>query len=246
MAASRGFALRIRNVANTSDVRANFRLDVPNAGTPGILASDFSDAVTRINYIADSLDGNANPWYRAELSFTATTTVDARIEIWYSGYLSGLTTDGDLYIWGAQLEQKSESGYYTATESAAKTISSNWLSLNVSSNGGTPSPTPNFSTIFGGTFVFDGVDDYIQLNSSITSSRTAYTISSWINIDDFTTGKSSTGRTFIRLSGATFNNLIAFYNGGYAFETATNSNPYELSGRTTGVDLSSAILCSLY
>jgi hypothetical protein len=35
--------------------------------------------------------------------------------------------------------------------------------------------------------------------------------------------------------------MIAFYNGGYSFETDTNSNPHEIAGRTTGNVSSSAI-----
>lgn len=55
------------------------------------------------------------------------------------------------------------------------------------------------------------------------------------------TEKSSPGRTLIRSSGSTFLAVLAFFNNGFSFETDTNSNPHEISGRTTGNVTSSAI-----
>ena len=85
-----------------------------------------------------------------------------------------------------------------------------------------------------GCMIFDGVDQYIQLNSTITMSSSGYSVSAWIYIDDFTTGKSSTGRVFIGNSAASFYSMIAFFNGGVSFESLTNGTPHEISGRTTG------------
>jgi hypothetical protein len=98
----------------------------------------------------------------------------------------------------------------------------------------------NLDSANGGSLTFDGTNEYVEL-STITLLRASSTISAWINIDDFTTGKTSTGRTFIRRTGFNFNNLFAFYNGGYSFETDTNSNPHEISGRQNGNISSSAI-----
>lgn len=100
------------------------------------------------------------------------------------------------------------------------------------------SETKNNGTLTGGVtfsgsdFNFDGTDDFISI-TSISLLSAGSTISAWINILDFITGKSSTGRTFIR-GASSFTSMVAFYNGGYSFETDTNSNPHEISGRTTG------------
>jgi len=118
-----------------------------------------------------------------------------------------------------------------------------WTDLSGNGNNGTLTNMDgaNLDSANGGSLTFDGTDEYIQL-STTTLLRASSTISAWINIDDFTTGKpSGTGRVFIMNSSVTFTSMIAFYNGGYSFETDTNSNPHEIAGRTTGNVSSSAI-----
>jgi hypothetical protein len=115
-----------------------------------------------------------------------------------------------------------------------------WTDLSGNGNTGTLVNGVGYSGSNLGSLSFDGVDDYVQL-PLITLLRASSTISAWINIDDFTTGKNNKGRTFIRRTGFNFNNLFAFYNGGYSFETSTNSNPHEISGRQNGNVSSSAI-----
>jgi len=114
-----------------------------------------------------------------------------------------------------------------------------WTDLSGNGNNGTISGA-TYDSANGGSLSFDGNNDYVQLPTT-TLLRASSTISAWINIDDFTTGKTSTGRVFIKNTGNNFNSLIGFYNGGYSFEVDTNSNPHEMSGRTTGNVSSSAI-----
>lgn len=95
-----------------------------------------------------------------------------------------------------------------------------------------------------GCMIFDGVDQYIQLNSTVTMLSSGYSISAWINIDDFTTAKTSKGRSFIRNSTTTTTSMIAFYNGGFSFETLTNSSPHELSGLTTSGNITDSNITS--
>ena len=117
-----------------------------------------------------------------------------------------------------------------------------WTDLSGQGNNGTLTNMDgsNLDSANGGSFTFDGTNEYVQL-PLITLLRASSTISAWINIDDFTTGKNNKGRTFIRRTGFNFNNLFAFYDGGYSFETNTNSNPHEISGRQNGNISSSAI-----
>ena len=231
MAANRGFALRVRDSGNTTDVKANFRLDTVNAGTPSILSTGFSDAQTRINYAADSLDGNARPWYRGEISFTVTSTLSgARVGIFYSGYLPALTTDGDLYIWGAQVEEKPQAGYYTETEATIKSKSTSFLDV----INGTQSSLIggcNFDTSNRGAITLDGTSGYIAFDKGYTVSNLGGTVSCWMYIDDFNVQSGHTsGRMTFGHTGFDFFNMLAVYNGGYGIESNTNSNPDELSG----------------
>lgn len=92
----------------------------------------------------------------------------------------------------------------------------------------------NGTTINNDSFVvLDGSNDFIEI-PEITLNRNSSSISAWLYIDDFTTGKTSTGRVFIRNSSTNSNSLISFFEGGYSFETNTNSVPHEIASRTTG------------
>jgi hypothetical protein len=115
-----------------------------------------------------------------------------------------------------------------------------WFDRSGNDNNGTLTNDPTFDGGNLGSISFDGINDYVQ-TAVYTLSRSNSTVSSWINISDFSTGKSSTGRIFIRRSGQNFQQLVAFFNGGYSFEVSTNSNPHELAGRTTGNVLSNDI-----
>jgi hypothetical protein len=91
-----------------------------------------------------------------------------------------------------------------------------------------------YSSEKNGCIIMDGTNEYISLNSTVTMLRSGYSISAWINIDDFTTAKTNKGRSFIRNSTISFSSMIAFYNGGFSFETLTNSSPHEIANRTVG------------
>lgn len=112
-----------------------------------------------------------------------------------------------------------------------------------SSNNGVLDSGVGFSTSNLGTLTFDGVDDNIEF-PSLTMSSTAATISAWIYIDDFNVGaeKINKGRVFVRSTVSTSSRMIIFYNGGYGFETNTNSDPFEQANRSTGSVSSNKII----
>lgn len=92
----------------------------------------------------------------------------------------------------------------------------------------------NGTTINNDSFVvLDGTNDFIE-TPEITLNKNSSSISAWLYIDDFATGKTSTGRVFIRNSSTNSYSLISFFEGGYSFETNTNSDPHEIASRTTG------------
>ena len=101
-----------------------------------------------------------------------------------------------------------------------------------------------YSSEKNGCIIMDGTNEYISLNSTVTMLSSGYSISAWINIDDFTTAKTNKGRSFIRNSTIPISSMIAFYNGGFSFETLTNSSPHELSGLTTSGNITDSNITS--
>jgi hypothetical protein len=97
-----------------------------------------------------------------------------------------------------------------------------------SSNNGILDDGVGFSTSNLGTLTFDGVDDNIEIPD--------HTFSSWVYIDDFNVDgtKINKGRVFVRTTTSSGSSLIIFYNGGYGFETLTNSDPFEQANRSSG------------
>lgn len=115
-----------------------------------------------------------------------------------------------------------------------------WFDLSGNGNNGTLVNGLSYSSNNAGNLVFNGTNNFITI-PEITLLSSGSTVSAWLNIADFSTGKSSTGRVFIR-GDSNFNRVVAFYNGGYSIETNTNGNPHEIAGRTTGNVLSSQII----
>mgnify|MGYP000456209701 CR=1 FL=1 len=157
--------------------------------------------------------------------------------------LNGTPSGGDgITIWwdGLQVERVPAGVTQPTPFSSLYQGGSNILNISSDTGDGIISGYPTFSDSQNGSMIFDGVNDFITVPQTILSSS-ASTISGWVYIDDFNTGKSSTGRTFIR-GASNFTSMITFYNGGYSFESDTNSNPHEISGRTTGNVSSSKIV----
>jgi len=107
-----------------------------------------------------------------------------------------------------------------------------WYDLSGNGNNGTLTSGPTFNNGNGGSIVFDGVNDYISLNSPITLATAGATINTWFYITDFSTNNNTDAITLFSDT-SSFNSLISFWNGGFGFETNTNSNPVEFFGQTT-------------
>lgn len=73
-----------------------------------------------------------------------------------------------------------------------------WNDLTYNASGGTLTNGPTFSSSNGGSIVFDGVDDYVNLgNSSIITTFTQLTINCWVRLTSLPTS-SNQGRVIIR------------------------------------------------
>ena len=91
-----------------------------------------------------------------------------------------------------------------------------------------------YNSLNEGCFVFDGTSGYILFDQSYTISNQGGTFSCWMYIDDFVVVSGHTpGRITFGNTATNFASMLAVYNGGYGFESNTNSNPDELSGDVT-------------
>jgi hypothetical protein len=63
-----------------------------------------------------------------------------------------------------------------------------WYDLSGNGNNGTLTNGPTYSSIGGGSIVFDGVDDYVSCGNVLFNNVSAVTISIWVNIQTFTNG----------------------------------------------------------
>lgn len=175
-----------------------------------------------------------NGWYRLSMTIQADQNGFSAISINVGGQI------GEKYRTTAvQVSNGYALTNYLSTNGSAIQRTTSIKNLSGISNG-TMHGGLSFDNLNLGEFIFEGTDDFVTVPQTVLSS-TGSSVSAWVYIDDFLTGKSSTGRTFIR-GNNNFTSMLAFYNGGYGFETNTNSNPHELAGRTTGNVLSSAIV----
>lgn len=131
----------------------------------------------------------------------------------------------------------------TSNENSYPRTGNDWFDLSGNNNNSTLYNSVGYDTRILGLLTFDGSSNYAEL-SPITSSKTEYTLSSWLYIDDFDVAseKTNSGRVFLRNIGDNINNMIVFFDGGFSFETNTNSNPHEIANRTSGHVVSSDIV----
>lgn len=107
-----------------------------------------------------------------------------------------MTTDGEALSWAAgqsnifvtnrEYENIVTSGMVLNLDagfvSSYPTSAATWYDLSYSGNNGTLVNSPTFSSLSGGSIVFDGTDDYTNFVTTLPSSTT-YTVSSWFYTD---------------------------------------------------------------
>ncbi len=126
-----------------------------------------------------------NTWVRQSLTFTPDTT-------WSSGQIRVISNDygtfnsqsgATVYLWGAQLEIGSSVTDYYATTSTAKNRGTTLTDLTGRGNTGTLTNGPTFNNSNGGSLVFDGTDDYVDISNATNLNNLGsqdFTVSMWV------------------------------------------------------------------
>lgn len=94
--------------------------------------------------------------------------------------------------------------------------STTWKDISGNANNGVLTNGPTFNSTNGGSIMFDGVNDYVNLGNVLNFERTdSFTFSTWVNINNTSTPRafiSKTSNTVLRgyFFGANTNNSIIF------------------------------------
>ena len=150
----------------------------------------------QLDNLTETTDGNIpstkgyivypNGWLRLYMVINTSNQTDAAVSIRFG--TAGADNVNTFYIWGAQLEKGSSVGPYYPTTGTTKTRGTIWTDLSGNGNTGTLTNGPTYSSSNGGSLVFDGVNDYVNLGtpSSLTSlytSNNKVTICVWVRIN---------------------------------------------------------------
>jgi hypothetical protein len=105
----------------------------------------------------------SNGWLRKSYTFTATYS-----QTYACSFSSSPNSPavGTYYLYGFQLETGSTASTYYPTTASTKTRGSTLIDLSGRGNTGTLTNGPTYSSANGGSLVFDGVDDYINMGNS--------------------------------------------------------------------------------
>jgi len=130
--------------------------------------------------------------------------------------------NGDLFAWGIQLEQKNyASPFVVGTRGTTVATGGGLTDLSGNSNNGTLVGQPIYSSANGGSITFDGVDDYIDLGTSLASQFSAQTV---------------TVETYAKISSVVSKNTLVSFNGAQSFFLPGNrlTTTYQLYWDGTG------------
>jgi hypothetical protein len=115
-------------------------------------------------------------WVRVTATVTATTSGNFQ----QSPARSNNDNGESFYIYGAQLETGTVATTYIPTTSTIASRVPAWNDLSRSGNNGTLINGPTYSSANGGSIVFDGVDDYINIPQFVSTSQNM-SFSLWFN-----------------------------------------------------------------
>jgi hypothetical protein len=168
-----------------SSYQANF--NIVN-GTITFQSSFDGNALNPIATITQDKDG----WFRCSIGLTKradATRTDFQVFLFNrDGFFDNPTFigtgDKGNFVWGAQLETGTTPTTYIPTTTTAVSRVPNWNDISRGGNNGTLVNGPTYNPANGGSLVFDGVNDYVNLGTSIDNNLT-WTICSWFYITSF-------------------------------------------------------------
>jgi hypothetical protein len=128
----------------------------------GILASTYSPTFEEPSQSLNTNIDVGNGWYRQVFTFTPTYTQTYQVDF---SQTVNQTPIGTYYLYGFQLERGSSVTDYYATTSTAKNRGTIWSDLSGRGNTGTLTNGVGYGNSNSGSFVFDGVDDFIDLGN---------------------------------------------------------------------------------
>jgi hypothetical protein len=165
------------------------------------LTTDLADGNPTGNYLPNLI---TNQWVRVSFSEVPTATTKSFIDL-----LSDNTNNYVLDFWGVQVEKGSSANTYYPTTGTTKTRGTTWTDLSGNSNTGTLTNGPTYSSANGGSIVFDGTNDYIDLsNRSLPLINVSkFTYSTFIKI----TSSAALGMFFTFGNSSNYANDITFY-----------------------------------
>ena len=145
----------------------------------------------QLDNLTETTDGNIpstkghivypNGWLRLYMVINTSNQTDAAVSIRFG--TAGADNVNTFYIWGAQLEKGSSVGPYYPTTGTTKTRGTIWTDLSGNGNTGTLTNGPTYSSANGGSIVFDGVNDYVNLgNASSITKSSQITINCWVRL----------------------------------------------------------------
>ena len=122
--------------------------------------TDFTTSVYPVG-ATFSYDTLSNDWYRVKISGSTSNT--CRIQ--YNGATSTRNTL-DALVWGVQLNDGNTADDYIKTTGTA--VDRSWYDLSGNGNHGTLTNGVSYNSNNGGSFIFDGDDDYVSTNYTET------------------------------------------------------------------------------
>jgi hypothetical protein len=185
-----------------------------------------------------------NGWYRCIITGTAdntVTSVSAKIHTaTLTGGAGGIVYTGNgtsgIYIWGAQLERGSSPSPYYPTTATTKTRGSTLIDLTGRGNTGTLVNGPTYSSANGGSIVFDGTNDYVNLGNILNFTTESFTFNVWFYLSNFIPSDPIQGPILFYKGQFQSNGYYCQFGQNGSINFVTNQNTtYQGSGTAAGI-----------
>jgi len=178
----------------------------------GITISTYTPTFQSIETALNTNIDVGNGWYRQVSTFTPLYTQTYQVNF---NQANNQTPVGTYYLYGFQLEIGSSVTDYYATTSTAKNRGTIWSDLSGRGNTGTLTNGVRYNNSNSGSFVFDGVDDYVNCGTpSIGTGK--ITVNAWVKIN----------------AGSLFQHIVDSASNSWHLAILNDNRPYFWNGST--------------